>query len=220
MKHVVYLFFIALPILLFPGCGEDSPTESGGESQNFVIQGNLGSRNSSNSYISLFKTGGTFAVNSLASTKIDTSGEFTLAVPPPANEELETIDWMISYPIRKELDISDHSAKFMKGELVLLYNGKMGGTAQRVGVDSSVKYNELYYYFDRDVTIKGNVRFYDKYVKYDISAKKGWNIVQSSTVEQNSSYVDNIKLSESHFECVMYAKIPDSLTWHDGVYTE
>lgn len=216
MKLSIYFLFIAA---LAAGCNDDSPTQSGDSGLNFVIRGDLpGTWNSESELISLFKTGGTYAVNSLASARIDTSGAFTLAVPPPAETELRTIDWMIAYPIRTRLQISDPSAKFMEGDLVLLYNGKHCGDAQPVSSDSSGKYKDFYYYFDRDVEIKGKADSYGKYTEYNISAKKGWNIIHKKEAPADSSfYLNNIKIQNIYYECTQFIIIPDSLKWGGGV---
>lgn len=211
----MFLLTLFISVLLISGCGEDSPTQSVNDSPQFIISGELPGSYSGNGYISLFKTGGVYAVNSLASARIDTSGLFSLAVPPPS-DELKSIKSIIPYPIQDRIEVSDNSAKYMEGYLSLVYNGKEGGKAQRVSGDSSAKYSEHYFYIDRDVTIKGSASLFYSSYEYNITAKKGWNAIQIRSADNNYSYVNNIELQNSYFECSMYIILPYSLRWRDG----
>lgn len=187
MKRIAYLILIAILFMLLTGCGEIGPTESSVNNQKFIISGQIyGWDWGHNATLMFSKTEN--IEDSLTSSRINDEGAFSLSIPLPSQTDLVPVTKFLGMPyyMINSLFISDTTVKYSRGSLFIM-NGSLcrGETCRtdRYNVDFSNEkffyYNEIYYYFDKNILIKGNVQDPCTGRKYELNfaANQGWNIL-------------------------------------------
>lgn len=222
MKRIGYFFIAAgsILILLVSGCGDDSPTQGTiNGNQYLVISGKLPIDAAGiNKSINFALKDGKTPITSLTETKANADSTFKLTVPPPIGKELKPItEFFIDLGSQEAPQISNPKAKFIQGVIALLREGKQYGAARWISVvnDSSTdlpgNYKAHYYYFDRDVEIKGTVvSAMNGPIDYNFSAKAGWNIIYYRRAPNvNDAYVNKTQHTDGYYECAIYAQLTD-----------
>ncbi|HEX3073516.1 MAG TPA: hypothetical protein VHP30_07880, partial [Ignavibacteriales bacterium] len=163
---------------------------------------------------------GKVPITSLDKSKIGADSSFTLTAFPLSRAELKPIAEFFEYQDYEEVpQISDPNAKFQKGMVTLLYADKqIGQRLWRGSVwDSTLSswgvYNDTYYYFDRDVEIKGKLAAPSRpSIQYNISAKAGWNIIlRRYMYGELDSYVSKEKDTDGTYAWIIFMFPSDSL---------
>ncbi|HEX2985155.1 MAG TPA: hypothetical protein VHO28_16570 [Ignavibacteriales bacterium] len=218
-QRLIYLLFIATLAAFAAGCNDDSPTQNSGAAGSLEITGKaLIGRAGEEIGFSIFD--GKVPITSLDKSKIGTDSSFTLSVPPLSRAKLKPIAEFFEYQDYEEVpQISDPNAKFQKGMVTLLYADKqIGQRLWRGSVwDSTLSswgvYNDTYYYFDRDVEIKGKLAAPSRpSIQYNISAKAGWNIIlRRYMYGELDSYTSKAKDTEGTYVWITFMLPSDSL---------
>ncbi|HEX2985154.1 MAG TPA: hypothetical protein VHO28_16565 [Ignavibacteriales bacterium] len=230
MKRFANIFLVILFSALYAGgCGEDSPTQNPDSNEHLLVKGQMhGWTWGKDKLISFTESDPNGNGISLAVNNINREGSFMLVVPPPPAFEMKPIkEFFYKYDGYNEHPaISDTTVKFFKGGLRILKNGELVGGTEWVcyrGVDP-VKgghlesYKAGYYYFDKDVEIKGwlgNTNYSG--INYFITAKAGWNIILDKYVNGGGVYIINNRDLNGYYQYYGLMVIPDSLKWGGGV---
>ncbi|HEX2983733.1 MAG TPA: hypothetical protein VHO28_09345, partial [Ignavibacteriales bacterium] len=139
MKRTALLILIAaLFFMLLSGCGEDSPVQETKEEspQNLVLKGPINYWDHGDQLtLSLSKAiQSCYSSVSIAATAISSKGDFEITVPPPPDSlliDLKKVN-LEGGDLRGTVEISDTTAKFLIGDLLLL-----DGERQWGGIDWS-----------------------------------------------------------------------------------
>jgi hypothetical protein len=190
MKRIAYLILIAIPFILLSGCGDDSPTQENlNDNSKLNISGSVfGWQKGSGAALSFSDLKGKTQVSSISSANINSHGFFSITLTLPLPYLMKPItEFHDSTCSASHLTFSDSTAKFYTGELVItknqIYEGRLLWTdVYNMGVEAPY-YRAKYYYFDKDVIITGKIIRYpvewDYGWNYNLSMKKGWNVVLS-----------------------------------------
>lgn len=190
--------FVIMIGLLYAGCSNDgNPANPEVQTKTITaISGKLENWSlGSGKTISLVYGGAGF-LTSFGVSDISDDGSFNIELSAPDSSLLESGRGFVDGSCDKDITVSDTSAMYVLGMLVISDNNKVIGFAQHGGgagqtqTDTVGSFTINYYYFDRNVDISGiqlcgSKERYD----YELNFEKGWNRVTGSLTENTPSSV-------------------------------
>ncbi|HDP75508.1 MAG TPA: hypothetical protein ENN49_06505 [Bacteroidales bacterium] len=231
MKKTIFYFglFLALGLtgVVFNSCDKDDDTDGGtNDGQVFKITATNVINDSAEiktvKAIVYWESGDyDYGSDAIAQAPYQNNG-FTLELPEILDAKyLETLD----AEDLEEIFVSDNNFKFCTLDDLNGYNSEDEkiGEFYLVGVKEDGVYFTFWLYVDRDVTINGEYSEIDEedneeYIEiYDLTLKKGWNVVYASEMESPDRHVYTATISSKKPSDVNYAwyfSSYDDLTYH------
>jgi hypothetical protein len=133
-----------------------------------------------------------------------TKGGFSLDLPKTVDSKYLTRFFPDGIP--DGISISDTTVRGNAIEIIAYKSGLEVGYFEYISYDSTTYTYAAYIYVNKNVKISGSYSDTDIYEKYDVSLKKGWNIVYDKETE-----------SDNHYSDIVSSKAPSEMKW---IYTD
>ena len=201
-KKIGLFLVLGLATAVFYSCDEENNGSKGGGDNGGSNVSKIAAANVINGStqittvkaIAYWESGNNYGYDAIAQTRYANNG-FTLELPSTvAAKYLE----LIFEEAPQGVSVSDENAKMLFLDDLRGYDEdeKEIGDFYLEKENDNSEYYTSWFYVDRDVTIKGEVRdMYDDYEdidKFDLTLKKGWNVIYDSYVRNYNSSTKNV----------------------------